>query len=109
MGEKKGGMGACAGGAALFQLKNVRSHKAKIELLEGLMNDCAKSRMKKIKSTGSGKGTKRKMSGYNCFMKKCAKDTGDFQKCLTDKGWAKLSNEQKNKYNNMAMEGCNID
>lgn len=108
MGTKKGGMGACAGGAALFQLKNIRSHKEKIQVLEELMKGCADEQLKTSRKSGKT-GKKRKMSGYNCFMKQCAKNTGDFQKCLTNKGWADLSEEQKEKYNNKAIEGCPLE
>lgn len=106
--KKTGGMGACAGGAALFQLKNVRSHSGKIELLEEMMNDCAKSKVKKAKKSGNMPKGKRAMSGYNCFMRECGIKTKDFKGCLTAKGWSKLPDNEKAKYNKWAKEGCNI-
>ena len=103
-------MGACSGGAALFQLKNVHSHSGKIELLEELMEICAKSKIKEVKKTGNVviSKKKRQMSGYNCYMKECAKDTGDFGGCLAAKGWSKLSDKEKKEYGKRAIEGCNI-
>lgn len=54
-----------------------------------------------------GKKEKRAISGYNCYMKECAKSKA-FQECLTERGWAKLSEPDKTKYNNMASNGCNL-
>ncbi|KKN90741.1 hypothetical protein LCGC14_0223240 [marine sediment metagenome] len=104
----KGGMGECSGGAALFQLKNVRSHTGKIELLEELMTNCAKKTSKTSRKANKVKGEKKQMSGYNCYMKVCAKKSGNFGKCLTDKGWGKLSDDVKASYNKKALEGCPI-
>ena len=109
MSKKSGGMGACAGGAALFQLKNVRSHNAKIELLEQIMDECANSKLKKARKDGKAPKTKRGMSGYNCYLKQCANKTGDFKTCLTNKGWSNLSEAEKAEYNKKAIEGCNIE
>ncbi|KKN34020.1 hypothetical protein LCGC14_0797810 [marine sediment metagenome] len=71
------------------------------------MNQCAKSKVGKVKKSGGVK-QKRAMSGYNCYMKECAKKSGSFQSCLTQKGWAKLSENEKQNYNNMATEGCQL-
>jgi len=109
----KGGMGACAGGSALFALKNEHSHEGKIRVLEELMQGCAKSKIKEAKKEGSITKKeklpkeKRAMTGYNCYMKICAKNSGNFGKCLTDKGWGKLTDNEKENYNKMAVDGCN--
>lgn len=114
----KGGMGACSGGGVLFELKNIHSHNEKIAFLEEAMNGCASYKIKKAKEAGEipkkgnkkskGEKIKKRMSGYNCFMKECAKKTGDFQNCLSDKGWAKLNDSEKEKYNKMASDGCEL-
>lgn len=103
----KGTNDPCKGGVALFLLKNEHSHTAKIELIEDLINQCA---AKKSKGEGkvSKKSGKKRMSGYNCYMKECAKKTGNFSQCLTDKGWAGLPDNKKKDYNKMALEGCDI-
>lgn len=56
----------------------------------------------------SKKKTKRPMSGYNCYMRECALDTGNFGKCLTDRGWSELSDKKKEEYNKKAIDGCKI-
>lgn len=96
----------CKGGVALFHLKNAKKRAEKIEVLETLMKQCANS--KKGAKRSGGVKQKRAMSGYNCYMKDCAKKSGSFQTCLTQKGWAKLSDSDKQKFNHMATEGCNI-
>ena len=60
------------------------------------MDDCKKGRKKK---------GERAISGYNCYMKKCA-ESKDFRTCLTERGWATLSETEKDKYRQMAKEGC---
>ena len=102
-----GAKDVCKGGVALFHLNNAKKRSEKIEVLEELMKQCAKSKSKAIKKSGGVKA-KRQMSGYNCYMKDCAKKSGNFQSCLTQKGWAKLSESDKQRFNKMATEGCNV-
>ena len=92
--------GNCDGRVILNMVKMERTFTEKAKLIDEMMTECAPK-----PTRAKGTKTKRAMSGYNCFMKQCAKDKS-FQSCLTDKGWAKLGDEQKNKYNNMAKEGC---
>ena len=72
-----------------------------IKLLKNSLESCGSDTGKKKKKT------KRAMSGYNCYMKKCASKPGkNFPTCLTEKGWAKLSATEKAKYNKLAKAGC---
>lgn len=102
----------CNGGAALFYINSEHTRTGKIAVLEDLMEMCAETRLKQAKKDGTiskrKRGVKKQMSGYNCYMKSCAKTSGDFKACLLDKGWGKLPEPEKNKYNSMALEGCNI-
>ncbi|KKN19009.1 hypothetical protein LCGC14_0949960 [marine sediment metagenome] len=50
---------------------------------------------------------KRCATGYNLYIKKCSEDKA-FGKCLTDKGWAKLSDKEKGKWNGTAKEQCDV-
>lgn len=54
------------------------------------------------------KGKKRCPSGYNRYIQKCAKKTGDFKGCLMEKGWSKLSDNEKGNWNDIAKEQCDI-
>lgn len=97
----------CKGGVILFSLKNLRYDTDKKKFLEETIDTCAKKKLKKEGQSISKTKGKRKMSGYNCFMKTCASQPNkDFQQCLTEKGWANLSDSEKEKYNKMAQEGC---
>jgi len=49
---------------------------------------------------------KRCATGYNLYTKDCYDKTGNFGKCLTDRGWAKLSDKEKGKFNDIAKEQC---
>lgn len=51
---------------------------------------------------------KRCATGYNLYTKDCYEKTGNFGKCLTDRGWAKLSEKEKEVFNVKAKEQCNI-
>jgi len=52
---------------------------------------------------------KRAMSGYNCYTKIQTKKHGkSFQEVLQEKGWSKLSDKEKEEYNKMAKEGCEV-
>ena len=96
----------CNSNLILNKLKTVRLWTDKKKFIDDSINKCLEIKVKTMKKQNKGTKTKRKMSGYNCFMKKCAKDK-NFQACLQDKGWNKLTSDQKAKYNNMATEGCN--
>ncbi len=94
----------CDGRVIVNMMKMERTFTDKAKFLDEMMVECA-PKQKKMKGK---KGKRNGMSGYNCYMRKCAKTKGKtFGGCLTDKGWNKLGNEQKNKYDNMAKEGCN--
>jgi len=98
----------CNGGVALFLLKGERTATKKKELIGELINECAAKKNKGSRKGKKAKGEKRPMTGYNCYMKDCAKQSGNFGKCLTDKGWGKLPNDEKESFNKMATEGCNV-
>ncbi|MCP4762583.1 MAG: hypothetical protein GY870_12455 [archaeon] len=95
----------CNSNLMLNKLKTIRLWTDKKNFVDDSINKCFKEKNKKMKKQNKGTKTKRKMSGYNCFMKQCAKGK-DFQSCLQEKGWGKLNQEQKDKYNNMASGGC---
>lgn len=84
----------------MVQLEKNWTNKAKV--IDEMMTECAP---KPTRSKGGTK-TKRRMSGYNCFMKECAKSKS-FGNCLTEKGWGKLNDNKKAVFNNRALEGCN--
>lgn len=59
------------------------------------------------------KKKKRCATGYNLFIKDCYQKGGvkgkeSFSKCLTDKGWGKLSDKEKNEWNTEAKELCDV-
>lgn len=100
-------MEMCDGRVILNLLKNERTFTEKANFINKSIKECGKKFYNPKKSGMKTEKTKRRMSGYNCFMKECTNKNGNFQKCLQDKGWGKLSNNEKDRYNNMALEGCN--
>lgn len=50
---------------------------------------------------------KRCATGYNLYIKECAENEA-FSKCLTDKGWSRLSDKEKGKWNTEAKELCDV-
>ena len=56
---------------------------------------------------------KRCPSGYNLYIKDCYERSGEkgkegFSKCLTNKGWSKLSDKEKEKWNEKARDMCDV-
>ena len=46
-----------------------------------------------------------RISGYNLYLKDCSKETSNFSKCLTDRGWKnKLSDKERDVYNQEALK-----
>ncbi len=50
---------------------------------------------------------KRCANGYNLFIKACSEDK-PFGECLTERGWSKLGEKEKSKWNDDARKKCNI-
>lgn len=51
---------------------------------------------------------KRCATGYNRYIQSCAKETGDLKGCSMDKGWSKLSDNEKNSWKELAKEQCDV-
>lgn len=68
----------------------------KIKYIADTLERCAVSTIKK----------KRKMSGYNCFVKVSVKKGQPFMSVIKAKGWSTLSDKQKNTWKHHASEDC---
>lgn len=81
-------------------IEAIDNNEDKIAYVSNVLKTCAipKPTKKKVKA-------KRKMSGYNCYLRHCAVKKS-FPECLKERGWAKLSDKDKDKYKEFAKEGC---
>lgn len=96
----------------IYILETTGDKKASEDEIRSLMDTVIHSCV-----TGSAKGAetvskpKRKMSGWNCFLRWCSKKTErGFQECMTDESFKdKTYKEMKEFWNLKASEGCNVD
>lgn len=68
-----------------------------MKYLDNVLNSCSAPNIKK---------SKRKMSGYNCFIKTIVDQGDDFRNVIESKVWSQIPNEKKKHWNNLANQGC---
>ena len=102
----------CSGKGLINLLRTQKTRKDKIDLLDEALETCCSLAIEKTKPKATRRKKpkkKRQMSGYNCFLKVCAKTPDkSFQECLKAKGWKKLDEAQNNEYREMARQGCTL-
>jgi len=79
-------------------IEAIDNNADKVAYVTNMLKTCTISKPTKKKA-------KRKMSGYNCYLRHCAIEKS-FPECLKERGWAKLSDKDKDKYKELAKEGC---
>lgn len=81
-------------------MEAIDNNEDKIVYVSNVLKTCAIKKPTKKKDK-----VKRKMSGYNCYLRHCAVEKS-FPECLKERGWAKLSDKDKDKYKELAKKDC---
>ena len=90
----------CSPRYILQNIEALKNKPSQIDYLKDTMQRCA--------ITPSPVKKKRKLSGYNCFIKVAIKKTGKpLKEVVKAKTWSTLEARQKLHWTNLANEGCN--
>lgn len=95
---------ACQSGIILNLLKGIRTWTEKKKFIDEVIDSCGQGGGKT-----AGKKGKRQMSGWNCYLKMCAKKNNgkNFGACMNDKELKKEEyTPNKDFYASEAGEGC---
>lgn len=82
----------------LQTIEALQEPKNKLEYISDTLERCA------IQKAPTKK--KRKMSGYNCFVKVMVKKGQPFKEVVKSKAWRTLSDKNKATWKDLADEGC---
>lgn len=85
-----------------YILQNIEALKSKSTQLDYLSDTLERCAIQKAPITKK----KRKMSGYNCFVKVMVKKGQPFKDVVKSKAWSTLSDKNKASWKNLADEGC---